>query len=317
MSAFHRSHANTYSNLSLDRAAEWRDRDELMSLRALASSARYLLLRHDGSALVDAESWALRFLVAVERPPTTATASFLGHHADTDYFVAVVDDDDIDTIALRFAARWLDLRSAGSRLSSFDAGLFAYARALAHWQARTRFCPVCGAALRLVSAGHRGHCSNEACGVDQFPRTDAAIIAIVSRDDACLLGRQANWPERRYSTLAGFVEPGETLEDAVCREVFEEAGIIVDDCEYHSSQPWPFPASLMVGFVAHAASETINLGSELEDARWFTANELVRTVRSGELRLPPPISVSHQLIGHWLHAQAGIELADVIQKAPR
>lgn len=315
MSAYRRSQANTFSNLSLDREAEFRDRDDLLSLRALSVAARYLLLRADGHALVDPDSRALRLIGSVDRPPGERPPSFLGRHAEADYFFTVIDDAEVDSEAERLDARWLDLRSAGSQLPSFDAGLFAYARALAHWQARTRHCPVCGAPLLLVAAGHRGHCSNPHCGADQFPRTDAAVIMIVTHGDACLLGRQASWPEHRYSTLAGFVEPGETLEDAVCREVFEEAGVLVDDCEYHSSQPWPFPASLMVGFIAQATSRTITLGSELHDARWFSAQQMVDGVRNGSLLLPPSLSVSHRLIEHWLREAAGLELASLLGEA--
>ncbi|MEO7916808.1 MAG: NAD(+) diphosphatase [Dokdonella sp.] len=315
MSAYRRSRANTYSSLSLDREGEFRDRDVTLAERALASTTKFVVLRGDGKALVDPDSRALRYVSANERASATSPASFLGRHANADYFLSVIADSDADVLAIRHDARWLDLRSAGSQLPSFDAGLFAYARALGHWQARTRHCPVCGAMLLLVAAGHRAHCTNPGCGSDQFPRTDAAVIMIVTHEDACLLGRQANWPERRYSALAGFVEPGETLEDAVCREVFEEAGVVVEDCEYHSSQPWPFPASLMVGFMARAATREIKLGSELQDARWFSADDIVRSVRNGDLSLSSSVSVSHRLIEDWLRDAAGIDLAELIASA--
>lgn len=315
MSAYVRSRANTYSNLSLDREGECRDRDADLAQRAHAPGSRFIVLRNDGRALVDPDSHALRLVAGRERVDRNRHASFLGRHANADYFLDVVEDAASDALALQIDARWLDLRSAGSRLPSFDAGLFAYARALAHWQMRTRHCPVCGAMLLLVAAGHRGHCTNPACGADQFPRTDAAVIMIVTHEDACLLGRQASWDEHRYSTLAGFVEPGETLEDAVCREVFEEAGVVVEDCEYHSSQPWPFPASLMVGFLARAATREIKLGSELQDVRWFSPGDIVRKVRNGELLLSSPVSVSHRLIEHWLHESAGIDLAELISES--
>ncbi|MFZ2235131.1 MAG: NAD(+) diphosphatase [Dokdonella sp.] len=315
MSAFGRSRANTYSNLSLDREGEFRDRDTDLARRAAAASSRYIVLRKDGRALVDPDSASLRLVSNGESGVAVQHASFLGRHANADYFLSVVDDAASEALALQLDARWLDLRSAGSQLPSFDAGLFAYARALAHWQARTRHCPVCGAMLLLVAAGHRARCTNPDCGADQFPRTDAAVIMIVTHDDACLLGRQASWPERRYSALAGFVEPGETLEDAVCREVFEEAGVIVEDCEYHSSQPWPFPASLMVGFIARAATRAINLGSELQDARWFSPDDIVRKVRNGELLISSSVSVSHRLIEHWLHESAGIDLTELVHES--
>ncbi len=170
--------------------------------------------------------------------------------------------------------------------------------------------------MTLISAGHRAACTR--CERLHFPRTDPAVIVIVENGDACLLGRQPLWRPRQYSTLAGFVEPGESLEDAVRREVREEAGIEVTDCDYHSSQPWPFPASLMLGFTARAAAREIRLADgELEDARWFTAQQIVEGVRSGGLHLSSPLSISYRLIEHWLRMRARIELADLLRAAPR
>jgi NAD+ diphosphatase len=171
---------------------------------------------------------------------------------------------------------------------------------------------VCGAPVVVVTAGHRARCTNPDCAIEHFPRVDPAMIVIVSYGDACLLGRQATWPERRYSTLAGFVEPGESLEDTVRREVFEEAGVRVGDCAYHSSQPWPFPASLMVGFTAEAVDPTIRLGGELAEARWFTADDIVRGLAERTLGLSPPVSVSFRLIEHWMRENAGVELRELV-----
>jgi NAD+ diphosphatase len=213
-------------------------------------------------------------------------------------------------------AAFLDLRSAGGVFTAFDAGLFAYARGLAHWQTRTRFCTACAAPLRLEAGGHRAKCTNPQCGIEHFPRTDPAIIVIVGHGDRCLLGRGPQWPERRFSTLAGFVEPGETLEDAVRREVFEEAGVRVGECDYHSSQPWPFPASIMLGFTAQAEDPTIRLGSELAEARWFSVDELVDGLRARTLGLSSPLSVSYRLIEHWLRETAALELSELTQDDP-
>ena len=131
-----------------------------------------------------------------------------------------------------------------------------------------------------------------------FPRTDPAIIVLVADGDRCVLGRQSSWPEGRYSTIAGFVEPGESLEDAVRREVYEETNIRVGNVAYHSSQPWPFPAALMLGFVAEATSDDIRLNDgELEDARWFTRDEL----RSGDVGLPFQISIARRLVDHFIN----------------
>jgi NAD+ diphosphatase len=228
----------------------------------------------------------------------------------------VLDDgDDIAALETALDARRAGLREAGLLLAADEAGLFAYAKGLAHWQRETRFCARCGSPVQLVSSGHRAQCTNPACGRLHFPRTDAAIIVIVEYQGACLLGRQAVWPAGRYSTLAGFVEPGEALEDAVRREVAEESGVIVGDVHYHSSQPWPMPASLMVGFTATALSPEIHLrDAELEDARWFTPQQIVDGLADGSLLTPPRLSVSYQLISDWLHERAGLALDALIAK---
>lgn len=188
-----------------------------------------------------------------------------------------------------------ELRPLAGQLPVDTAGLLAYGRALALWRAGHRFCSRCGEALQAIHAGHAGRCP--ACGHTDFPRIDPAIIVLVHDGHRVLLGRQASWPPQRYSTIAGFVEPGESLEDAVRREVAEETGIRVERIRYHSSQPWPFPASLMLGFDAHGTWATPRPNDdELEDAGWFTrAQVCTRTVA-----LPPPESISRRLIDHWL-----------------
>jgi NAD+ diphosphatase len=198
-------------------------------------------------------------------------------------------------------ARFEELRGVASLLPRQEAGLLAYARGLAIWRSRNRFCSACGAKLRPERAGHAMRCSAAECAQESFPRIDPAIIVLVSDGMRALLGRQESWPAGRYSTIAGFVEPGESLEDAVIREVFEETGVAVDDIRYHSSQPWPFPASLMVGFQAHCTPDaTIKVGGELEDVRWFTRAELA----AGAAGLPPSHSISHRLITTWVAAAA-------------
>ena len=190
-----------------------------------------------------------------------------------------------------------DLRYLGTVLPPDEANLVAHARALVLWHASQVFCGVCGSSARPGAAGNSRVCMNDECRREIFPRVDPAIIVLVSHGDRCLLGRQANWPEGRYSTIAGFVEPGESLEDAVRREVYEETNIHVETVRYHSSQPWPFPSSLMLGFMAESSSTDIELNDgELEDARWFTRKEL----RSGFPKLPFRISIARRLVDHWL-----------------
>jgi NAD+ diphosphatase len=193
-----------------------------------------------------------------------------------------------------------ELRPLTAVLPADEAGLLAYARALSIWRARHRYCGVCSAPTVPTHAGHCLTCSNPACAQDYFPRIDPAIIVLVSDGERALLGRQASWPPRRYSTIAGFVEPGESLEDAVMREVAEETGVGVSTVHYHSSQPWPFPSSVMLGFLAHAAAGApVQVGGELEDARWVTREE----VSSGEILAPPTQSISWRLIESWLKGE--------------
>jgi NAD+ diphosphatase len=314
-----RSRGNTFSALELDRGSDRREDPAWLEEQAQSSGARYLLLRTDGRALVRQDGCGLHELSRIDCErllPSPLQPSYLGSATDGAHFLLRADDPAAERVASHFGSAFLDLRSAGVALQPFDAGLFAYARGLAHWQERTRFCPACAAPLVLESAGHRAKCTNPQCGLEHFPRTDPAIIVIVTSGDACLLGRGPQWPERRYSTLAGFVEPGETLEDAVHREVLEEAGVHLIDCDYHSSQPWPFPASIMLGFTARAQSRTLRLGAELAEARWFEPDQLVAGLKSRELVLSPPVSVSYKLIEHWLRATAGLELASLMHDEP-
>lgn len=189
-----------------------------------------------------------------------------------------------------------ELRALSPQLDAEEAGLLAYARALAIWRSHQRHCGVCGAVTTPRRAGHSLVCSREPCGTEYFPRLEPAIIVLVTDGERALLGRQSAWPPGRYSTIAGFVEPGESLEDAVAREVMEETGVRVIRARYDSSQPWPFPASLMTGFHAEASPGPVRVGGELEDARWFTQEDL----RGGAVLLPPAHSISRRLIEAWL-----------------
>jgi len=196
-----------------------------------------------------------------------------------------------------------DLRYLGTVLPADEANLAAHARGLVLWHSSQLFCGRCGSSARPDAGGNSRRCVNTECGREIFPRVDPAIIVLVADGDRCLLGRQTGWPEGRYSTIAGFVEPGESLEDAVRREVYEETNVRVATVRYHSSQPWPFPSSLMLGFVAEAdtaVTQEIRLNDgELEDARWFTRKEL----RSGFPKLPFRISIARRLVESWLDTE--------------
>jgi NAD+ diphosphatase len=196
---------------------------------------------------------------------------------------------------------FVDLRSVGWGVPRPEASVLAHARGLIHWRQRHKFCGVCGNACEVKSAGHVMECT--VCHTQHFPRTDPAVIMLVHREGRALLGHSTRFPKATmYSTLAGFVEPGETLEEAVRREVQEESGIVVGDVHYHSSQPWPFPGNIMLGFYAEGLSEDITIDqTELKDARWFSRQEIHDRKQLG-FDLPRVDSIARRLIEDWLTA---------------
>lgn len=194
---------------------------------------------------------------------------------------------------------WTPLRDIGADLTAHEAGLATTAVALDAWHARHPRCPRCGARTRVAQSGWTRVCVDD--GSEHYPRTDPAVImAVVDADDRILLGHAAHWPAGRWSTLAGFVEAGESLEHAVRREVAEETGVLVGEVSYRGSQPWPFPASLMIGFRAHALSTDVTVdGVELTEARWFSRDELAEAVRSGDVIPPGRASIARALVEEW------------------
>jgi NAD+ diphosphatase len=277
-------------------------------------------------ALADARSralpvWNSRNLITETDPPRAAYVDLsqmpesmrdgtdlilLGRFGDIDVFTYELES--LEAPQLLPQTRFEDLRMAAPLLSADEAGLLGYARAMVAWRHRHRYCGTCGAPTLTTRGGHVLVCTNLACRHEQFPRLDPAIIVLVSDGERALLGRQASWPVGRYSTIAGFVEPGESLEDAVAREVYEETGIEVDEIEYHSSQPWPFPSSLMLGFTAHALTTEIHMrDEELEDAQWFTRADIA----SGHPIVPPSVSISFRLLEDWYDADGEAKLRDI------
>lgn len=222
---------------------------------------------------------------------------FLGIYRERPAFAVGIDKSVPEPFAQ--LGQFHDLRYLGSSLPAGEANLAAHARALVTWHRLQKYCGRCGASTQVAAGGNTRKCVNVECAVTIFPRVEPAIIVLVSRGDRCLLGRQGSWPEGRYSTIAGFVEPGESLEDAVRREVIEETDVRVGNIRYHSSQPWPFPSALMLGFNAEAETESIRLNDgELQDARWFSYKELT----SGFPKLPYKISIARRLVDDWIHA---------------
>lgn len=291
---------NHFAALALERAEAMRNAPDM--LQRCWPQAQVVLIDAAGRCAGDEagpQTWYGEALGA----EALAAASFLGHNPGQPAWFALPLAQ--FPAHLQAPSHWVDLWHAAAHWSRFDSAVYAYAKALLLWQMRARFCGTCGAPTRAERAGHCMRCSNPDCDQPQFPRTDAAIIVRVQRGTRVLLGRQASWAKGRWSALAGFVEPGESLEDAVRREVDEEVGVALDAVQYHSSQPWPFPGALMLGFQAEARSESLRVGDELEAARWFEADELVQEIQAGQAILPPPISVSRQLIEDWLQSHLG------------
>ena len=224
------------------------------------------------------------------------TRVLLGEREGRTWFALIIDPDE----ARGEREEWVGLRSVLPALTDHrdQAPLLLHAIGLAEWHFATRFCPRCAGPLEVRAAGHELRCTS--CERPQFPRTDPAVIMAVTHGDAILLGRQRAWPEGRWSTLAGFCEPGETLEDAVRREVAEEVGVEVGRVDYFGNQPWPLPASLMLGFVAEANTRELDVdGSEIEQARWFTREQLRAGIEAGDVLIPRSVSISSSLIEHW------------------
>jgi NAD+ diphosphatase len=216
-------------------------------------------------------------------------------------YIALEVEEERQVQDVGLPGEFMDLHKVGNQLEQWQGGLLAYARGMLHWHTQSQYCGVCGSLTSVAEAGHMRVCTNETCATPHFPRTDSAIIVLVTDGDRCLLGRKSNWEPRKFSTIAGFVEPGESLEDAVRREVLEETGVVVGEVYYHSSQPWPFPASIMVGFTAIAESHTIRVDkTELEEARWLTREELREGIKTGALLLPSDVSIAYRLVHDWL-----------------
>lgn len=301
-----RSDANPLGGPYIDRVVHWR-KDETR-LRAALEDPRSLfvpvwrdqcLVRCTREAITACVVSDLRRSVQID----LSDVVLLGAIEQRACFAVSLTSPELPPLGDDVEAR--DLRSIAGELPAHEAGLLAYARAMLYWRERHRFCGRCSAPMRAIQAGHVHQCTNPECGNQVFPRIDPAIIVLVTDGERALLGRQPSWPPGRYSTIAGFVEPGESLEDAVMREVKEETGVTVETVSYHSSQPWPFPSSLMLGFMATARAQPIRLlDGELEDARWVTREQLAR----GEIGLPPAHSISFRLIEEWYDSKAATPL---------
>ena len=253
------------------------------------------LMRGEEAAYLDpAAGWHL-----IESAPSEPI--FLGideRHALFALDVSHLEEDDI--VDLVPGAAFTELYGVAAQLMRREASLLSHAAWMVHWSTRHRFCGACGHANRAMDAGHMRKCSNPACGMMHFPRTDPAVIVVVEHAGRCLLARQKGWPDSLHSCLAGFVEPGESAEETVAREVKEEAGVTVHGITARGSQPWPYPCSLMLGFWARTDDPTLDLADdELAEAGWFSRAQLADPGALG-IRLPRHDSIARRLIDDWV-----------------
>ncbi len=299
-----------YTGCALDRAAQRRSDDAWLADRLRDPESRFVPLWQDRNLIVPGDAPSAASVAGGDLPPgahSEEQAVFLGlENGGRAWFaVDLSAHEKSDLATLGDGAKFISLRRVGPLMDPAAGSLLAYTLGITYWHRRHRFCGVCGAPTHNRHGGHLRVCAGAECGAEHFPRTDPAVIMLVTRSDAdggaCLLGRQARWPKGMMSTLAGFVEPGESLEETVAREVEEESGVRVADVRYMASQPWPFPSSLMLGFRAEAVPGAVLDfdADELDDARWFTRAE-IRDPEAIGLIMPGADSIARRLIETWV-----------------
>ncbi len=234
------------------------------------------------------------------KPFECEATCFLGLVGDQMWYSCPLSESQANKLEKEAGIQFSSIRRYALKLNDDLAHIALYSRGLDLWQRNRLFCSKCGTKNSLDWAGHRLLCENNH---EQFPHIEPAIIVLVTHKNKCLLGRKAEWPSYAYSTLAGFVEPGETIEEAVKREVEEESNIRVNNVEYFGSQPWPFPSALMLAFTAEAENEDIKTNEEMEDVQWFTRKQLQEMLKEGYVTIAPRYTVAHNLIVGWLEEQ--------------
>jgi len=313
-----RSRRNQFTAVRLNREAELRDDAKWVTRTLTDPNTRLVPLWRSRSLLERNADGTIAIYLSpaeLEQPDRIQPPTLLGNDGKREYFAVSVTDQQKDAILEKLPrAQFADLRRASIDMAAKHAGILAYAKALHYWQHRHAFCGVCGNPNLLRSAGHRMVCSNEECARETYPRIDPAIIVLVTHKDSCLLGRNSKWRPKHFSTLAGFVEPGESLEDAVVREVYEEVQLHLEDIRYVSSQPWPFPASAMCGFYAEAVDRNTGVSDEVEETRWFTVESLTQAVINDEVRLSPPVSIAFRLLADWFRNNGGGNLEKLVRR---
>ena len=318
MDELQRSLLNVFTYSNLDRMVKHRKQEDQLFNLQRTPHARFLVFHNNQFLIRTRAKTSPRFLNFEEITQLNSTSRnviFLGSRKAKHYFAAEINNTQAAHDLISEEQTFIGLRECGRGLKSHNASLLSYAKAMFNWHENHGFCGVCGFVTESGQGGHVRKCTNVTCGKTHFPRTDPAIIVAVTHNDRCLFGRQKSWPPKRFSVVAGFVEPGESIEQAVAREVCEETNIKIDRIYYHSSQPWPFPGSIMLGFSATATTDNICLNDgELQEAHWRSTDEIIAGLESDEFRLPTPLSIAYRLIEDWFNANASESLAATVKR---
>jgi len=314
MDHLQQSRLNLLTSHMLDRGSLVRLDTETLELRIQDRRARFIGIHKMQIAIDPGDDTLPAWLTrdeALERFGHVDPWIYLGEQNDAVYFALNLDEHGREPLD-----DFVGLRALAFHLDPADSTVLAYAQAMVAWHKRHRYCGRCGESTESRQGGHVRQCANPSCAILHYPRTDPAIIVLVEKGDKALFGRKPEWPSHRYSTIAGFVEPGESAEQAVVREVAEETGVEVVGARYHSSQPWPFPGSLMLGYHAQAGAELISLNDqELEEACWLTREEIISRLGQGIFIPPPSISISFRLIEDWFDRNSNIPFKTVLEKS--
>jgi len=302
---------NVFANNPLDRAALKRGEEAWLAERLAEPTTlivpfwqlKPMVLAPADETKPTAIAW-LRPSVMTDLAQDDASPIFLGLQNDVAHFAVDVShlDDPQNDGPLKGLGSFEDLRALAPKLVPEDAAILAQGKSLIDWHARHPFCAVCGGTTVMDDGGYKRTC--EVCGEEHFPRTDPVVIALVVKGDQCVLGRGPEWPENFYSAVAGYLEPGESIEEAVAREVHEEIGIGITKVRYHSTQPWPYPSSLMIGCIAETEQENLTVDSqELAEAKWVSRDDLKAILKGegkGDMFVPPAMAIAHQLMKNWV-----------------